>query len=292
MINETAFHSPGGRLSARLRKPGANGVWPGVVICHGYSGNKEEYDPMAEALVNSGFATLQFDARGTGNSAGIFGHLLCATQWREDAAAAISFLAAQPFVDTARIGFAGSSMGGSTAVYIAAADSRVARVAALAPMASGSGMLRDNWRRNKSDEAYRAFMRRLYEAEAQSAMTGDVTTDIPVLYALGGDERAVREYEAVRAANPGMISRVSAESVLNSFERCSPIMFAPHALAPVMILHGGNDELVDCAEGRAVYENVASEKKLTIMEGAPHDMLGWAGHALVFAEVIEWFKRM
>ena len=49
---------------------GEKTVMPGIVVTHGFSGNKEMMRPISEGLVEQGFAVLTIDAQGHGMSSG------------------------------------------------------------------------------------------------------------------------------------------------------------------------------------------------------------------------------
>lgn len=54
------------------------------------------------------------------------------------------------------------------------------------------------------------------------------------------------------------------------------------AKCPVMVIHGDRDEVIDVAQGRAVWAAAREPKRLMIMQGAGH-WLGAAGHAHIDA---------
>jgi len=67
-------NSKGMKLAGVLEKPECNGPFPAVVICHGFTGVKEEglHEILAKTLVENGFMTLRFDFTGNGASEGEF----------------------------------------------------------------------------------------------------------------------------------------------------------------------------------------------------------------------------
>lgn len=291
MAESCVFYAAGQKVCARLRRPSA-GPAPGVVICHGYSGSMDEYEELAAFLCAAGYATLQFDARGTGHSDGLRGNLLCATQWLEDAAAAVGFLASRPGVDAGRIAAVGSSIGGASVVWLAAADARVKRAVALAPMADGPALLRGNWLKNHSEAAFLAFLRELEEKERDGAATGRLLADISVMRALDATEKETLAYDTIRKENPEMVSKVTAASVQNSFVRYAPAVHAPRVRAATLIIHGDADELVNPAMGKALYEAIPAEKQFFSLPGAPHNIPAWPGHRQAYDQILEWLKPL
>lgn len=107
---------------AGAQKPAA-----GVIVCHGLGSKKEIHLPYAEYLAEQGFASLAFDWRGHGESAGnLDDHTL------DDVSAAIAYLSRRPEVDKARLAMRGTSMGAYMAILAAAQDQRLKAVIAIA----------------------------------------------------------------------------------------------------------------------------------------------------------------
>ena len=126
------------------------GVWqtraaasaaPAVLMLHGLSSDKERMaSTVGRALLRRGVASLALDlplhgARARPDGRNAFSNPLALVgAWRSavsEALAAVSWLAAQPNVDPARIGIVGYSLGGFLALMAAADDLRL-RVVALA----------------------------------------------------------------------------------------------------------------------------------------------------------------
>jgi pimeloyl-ACP methyl ester carboxylesterase len=124
--------------------PAADGrPGPGVVLVHGWESARDRTLPMAVFLHAVGFHCLTFDVRGHGAnppeelplSGGEFG---------EDTGAAFRALLARPEVTVGAI--AGHSMGGIGALLAAAADPRVAGVAATSTPADPYRLTRQTFR--------------------------------------------------------------------------------------------------------------------------------------------------
>jgi hypothetical protein len=119
------FYSEGKRLAGRLFIPNGDGPRAGIVLCHGFTGIKENILPQyAEAFAAAGFVALVFDYRGFGESDGQRGRLL----WHDQAADirnAVTYIGTRPEVDSKRLGLWGTSYGGALAPYAFALDDRV-----------------------------------------------------------------------------------------------------------------------------------------------------------------------
>ena len=105
-------------LEGLLHTPDGTGPSPGIVVCHPhpqYGGDM--YNNVVGALVraalDSGFAALRFNFRGTGESEGTPAG---GQAEPDDVQAACAFLAEQPEVDSGRVALAGYSFGAAMAL--------------------------------------------------------------------------------------------------------------------------------------------------------------------------------
>ncbi len=100
-------------------EPQAEGPVPAVLMLHGFASVRDEvgemYKNLAAELGKRGIASLRIDFRGWGESAGDMVASTVPGQV-EDAATAYTYLTTLEFVDPARIGLIGFSMGGAIAI--------------------------------------------------------------------------------------------------------------------------------------------------------------------------------
>lgn len=101
---------------------------PGVIVAHGLGSRKENHLVYTEYLAEQGFASLAFDWRGHGESAGNLDD-----RTLDDVGAAIAYLSRRPEVDKSRLGIRSTSMGAYMALHAAALDPRLKAVVAIAP---------------------------------------------------------------------------------------------------------------------------------------------------------------
>jgi len=107
---------------------------PAILLMHGYSGDKDEHGRFRDAsrrLTVRGFAAIRFDFRygktpENGNESGGQLSEMTPDEWISDAEVMLSYVADMDGIDAKRIGVIGLSMGGYTAVCVAA-RSRLAR---------------------------------------------------------------------------------------------------------------------------------------------------------------------
>lgn len=109
------FAGPRGTLRGMMHLPAGPGPHPGLVILHGFTGDRMEsaflFVGLSRALEAAGIASLRFDFWGSGESDGEFIDMTVATE-RADALAGLDFFRAQPEIDPRRTGLMGLSMGG------------------------------------------------------------------------------------------------------------------------------------------------------------------------------------
>jgi fermentation-respiration switch protein FrsA (DUF1100 family) len=111
---------------------------PCVVLAHGVGLTKDSgLISFAEAFAEAGLEVLLFDYRCFGESSGEPRQLAWPPRHREDYRAAVAFARGLGVVDAERIVLWGTSWSGGHAVYIAAADARIAAVIAQTPDVDG-----------------------------------------------------------------------------------------------------------------------------------------------------------
>jgi alpha/beta superfamily hydrolase len=126
---------PSGKLTLEgiCHYPDGDGKFPGVVLCHphplqGGSLDSSVIHAVASALINESIIAFMFNFRGVGRSQGRFDDGIGE---RDDVAAAVHWLAAQPEVDNSRIGLAGYSFGAFMTLSEACSDPRIKALALI-----------------------------------------------------------------------------------------------------------------------------------------------------------------
>jgi pimeloyl-ACP methyl ester carboxylesterase len=139
---EVTFESAAGgvRLAGTLLLPEGKGPFPAVIFLTG-SGKQDRDETLmghkpflviADALARRGIASLRWDDRGKGGSAGD-SRAATIDDLAADARAALAFLRARPELRGSAIGIVGHSEGGLIAPIVAAGDRSVAFLVLLAP---------------------------------------------------------------------------------------------------------------------------------------------------------------
>ena len=105
----TWFGAPGNPLFGWLTRPTSTSILGGVVIVPsvGYEArnSKIALRNLAWSLARSGFVTLRFNFRGTGDSSGDFGESLPNPDWIDDTVSAIGFIQSAGLQQVSLVGF-------------------------------------------------------------------------------------------------------------------------------------------------------------------------------------------
>ena len=130
-----------GKLSAVLQTPDAQKNFPLVIICHGFTGNKDSLllTSLADDLEARGIASIRFDFNGHGQSDGSFQDMTVLNEI-EDAKKVFEYASRLPNVTS--ISIAGHSQGGVVASMVAGelGAKKIKAVVLMAPAA----VLRDD----------------------------------------------------------------------------------------------------------------------------------------------------
>ena len=237
------FQSDGRRVAGTFRLPasGSKGV-PCIVVNHGYSGFKEEYDDRAAALIQAGYATLQFDSACCEQCDAPLRRMM-ACQWAEHADAAVTWARAQPAVDLDRIGFTGCSLGGAMVLFAAAHDRRVRSVVEMSAFSDGRVQLQEAWTAWRGAQAWKQFLAAL-EKDAVRGVCGQPPRTISVPDALATRRQDHGDYMNVRRGKTGLVTKVPYESARSAIYNFRRILWLDKIEIPVMVMHGSADRIV------------------------------------------------
>ena len=126
--NVTYLNDNGILIRAKLFQPRAvteQSPGPGVVYIHGYQNNRETADPYAIELARRGIVVLNIDAIGRGNSGEPNAPDAPDFDPTYGGVRSLAYLQALPFVDEARVGMMGHSLGAEMAYTVALNDPTV-----------------------------------------------------------------------------------------------------------------------------------------------------------------------
>lgn len=134
------FSADEGVLHGEILLPNGEGPFPGAVLCHGLGSGHRAMSPSAQRLVRRGIATLTFDFRGHGKSAGVLNGDLA-----QDVLAAMKFLRCHAKIDPHRIALVGHSMGAVAAIHAAATLENIQAIVLLSSPAEINGQFTKIW---------------------------------------------------------------------------------------------------------------------------------------------------
>jgi len=141
------FHVDGERVAASIHVPDETPA-PGIVMCHGFTGQRMEahflFVKAARELCAMGLNVLRFDFRGSGESDGRFRDMTVSREI-EDALQALHAMRAEPTVDAGRVGLIGLSLGGLVAACTAARDGDVKALVLWSAVADMGEIVRERW---------------------------------------------------------------------------------------------------------------------------------------------------
>jgi alpha-beta hydrolase superfamily lysophospholipase len=136
-VEELSFEADGLRLRGTLHRPAGGGRPPVVIGCHGLLSDRSspKQIALAGACNARGLAYFRIDHRGCGESEGRREEPATLEARAADVFAAMRMLAARPDLGR-RVGFFGSSLGGSVCLHVAGCRDAGAVVSFAAPIRS------------------------------------------------------------------------------------------------------------------------------------------------------------
>jgi dienelactone hydrolase len=145
METPVTFECRGQQIVGMLHVPERRGRFPAALMLHGFTGTKVEphrmFVKISRTLAEHGIASLRFDYRGSGDSAGDFEDMTIRSEI-VDSIEAIKFLARHKQINSRRLALIGFSMGGAIAAHVVAREKhRVKSLVLIAPVGEGAGIL-------------------------------------------------------------------------------------------------------------------------------------------------------
>jgi fermentation-respiration switch protein FrsA (DUF1100 family) len=266
---------------------------PAIVMAHGFSAVKEMYlDRFAEAFSGAGFATLVFDYRWQGASAGEPRGQIFPAEQHEDYRNAITWMSLRPEVDANRIGVWGSSYSGAHVLHLAAFDRRIKCAVAQVPLVNGW----DNAQRLMRPDVMAGFVEALAQDRVSRYQGGPVNY-VPVV-APEGEPSVLPTpdsykwfIETGKSRAPNWENRVTMESI-EQFLRYNPAADI-HRIAPtpLRMVVASNDVLTPTDLAIAAYERALEPKSLVILKGGHFDAYLDPGFKESAAAAVDCFKQ-
>jgi hypothetical protein len=233
------------------------------VILNSLGRSKDSGSPLAIAdqLALMGYVALRFDFRGSGESEGPRGRIICLEQVA-DTQAAITYIAGREDVQSERIGLIGDSFGGVIAIYTAGIDNRVSAVICASGWGNGERKFR---RQHPTPEAWAAFRRLLEDGRGDGAEAG--TPTLVSRYAIVPVPERLR-----RHFGPTDPQEFPLETARSLYDFRPEEMVERIAPRPLLLLHGSVDSVTPVSESLALFERAPQSTELHILAGVDHFM--------------------
>ncbi len=252
------FQNEGEKIFGVLHRPLVQHKVPGVLLCHGFAGNKigryRIYVLIAQKLAQAGIASLRFDFRGCGESEGDFSDITVESEV-SDALKGLEFLRDHPSIDSSSIGILGNSFGGAIAVQTAFQDNNIRSLALLAALFDSV-----QWR-----QKWEAFMGRAVDDQAKKEMSRILDGNAP---------------------GPGFYSSFFRLNLEKEMQGLSNI--------PLLHIHSDHDERVgqDQAEQyRRIRQHAKAETQWMRLQKCDHDFSNADERVALIDETAKWFSK-
>jgi uncharacterized protein len=260
-IAEVAFEVGGERCAGWLHLPAGAGPHPCVVMLHSTAGLRQMhcYAGRGEAFATAGVATLQFDCRGFGASAGEPRQLFDVRRQAEDLDAALAFARKHKEIDPERLALWGASASCAQVLAAASGDTDIRAVVCLTPFVPGRATQRSagtpitRLARAAFADRLRMAIGRDPEGVAVGGEPG--STAILVREDAAAREAAMLPPEARmdpsgnRAELPGGVVWENRVVLRPRLRTPHPLRLAPKVDAPLLVIAGEQDTL--CPPGPA-----------------------------------------
>ncbi len=254
-MKETFYwlRNAGQRIAAMVHLPEGPGPHPGVLMLHGFTGDKVEshflFIKTARALARAGLAAMRFDFRGSGESEGRFQDVTIPGEI-EDALAMFDWFARREDVDGERLAVLGLSMGGCVAAHVAGADSRVKALVLWGAVADPIGLFQE------------------------------LSESTPTPPPLGWQEDGTFD------AGGHLIG----QQFMTTLAGVNPLAALDGYTGPALILHGTQDPTVPPKHATMYAQALGNRAKLVWVEGADHTFSAHAWEEFAIRTTLAWLQ--
>ena len=267
---------------------------PGVLLSHGFGGDKQSVASEARTLADDGFVVLTYSARGFGRSGGKV-HFASPQYEVKDGEKLLDYLAGLKQVKRVggkpQLATAGSSYGGGLSLLIAAYDHRVGAVAAditwndlshalfQNSAGSGPGPFKKLWAGNLFAGAFDR------QQLLQGLRGGRLDPAIASCGSFAADVCAAYQASAAAGTPTPAMQRLMWQA--------SPASVIDRITAPTLLTQGEQDSLFPLAESDATARGLAAHGTpvRVVWRTGGHDASG-VGEGTAVSEAESWFKTV
>ncbi|HKC28267.1 MAG TPA: alpha/beta fold hydrolase, partial [Jatrophihabitans sp.] len=282
------------RLDTSLYLP-AHTPAPAVLLSQGFGGDKRSLDGNARKLAGHGYVVLAYSARGFGESGGLI-HFAAPQYEVHDGRLLLDYLAALPQVRKVdgrpQLAVAGSSYGGALSLLIAAADHRVAAVAADITWNNLAQALFPNFAGGQPGVFKRLWAGQLFASAFPSPASKPGATPQP---ASAGDPLGCGRFAPdVCAAYQASAAAGRPTAQMQQLMRlASPGSVIGSITAPTLLTQGEEDSLFPLSEADANARGIAAHGtpvRVVWRQGGHDDASVGGGTAT--SEAVSWFDQV
>jgi alpha-beta hydrolase superfamily lysophospholipase len=244
-----------------------------VVLCHGYAEHARRYDHVAQRFGAAGLITFALDLRGHGRSGGKRVWLKRLSDYTDDFATLVG-IAAADHPDLKRV-VVGHSMGGGV-VFAYGAEHPGDYVAMVLSGPAVAAQL-------EAPLALRVVGKALGKI-APGAPAKKLPTD-----AISRDPDVVAKYNSDPLVYHGWLPAGISRALLEIGE--SEPRLAAQLTAPLLIVHGDRDKLINVEGSRILSENAgAADVALQVYPGLYHEVFNEPEQDRVLDDVVSWIE--
>lgn len=233
---------------------------PGVLFCHGFTGNRIEtrrlFVLLSRQLAQAGIASLRFDYRGSGESSGNFEDF-AVLEYIADAMEALQWLQKNAKIDRKRIGVLGFSLGGCVASYLAGKVPEALKVLVLwAPVASGKAVFEHIYHKRLTQHHYTLESRKPFIIDLEG---------FPV-----------------------------SSKFLRNLVRLKPVNQLKQVNCAVLICQGSADDIVPVSQAEEYFNSLKrwyKQVQLHIISGATHSFNSLLHIKELLDKTTDWFRQ-
>lgn len=274
-IEEVEFEAGGERIAGWLHLPAGDGSHPVVAMLHSTAGVRQLrcYAERGRAFADAGVATLQFDCRGFGASAGEPRQLFDVRRQAEDLEAALAFARGRPELDADRLALWGGSASCALILDAATRHDDIRAVVCLTPFVPGRAT-----QRSASTPIMRlaaASFRDRFRREPRGVRVGGEPGEAAILVKedAAARERAMLPPDA-RLDPDGQRAELGDGGVWENRVVLRPRLRTPHPLkvapkvtAPLLVVAGKHDVLCPPGPAAELAERAPSAELKTYPSG-------------------------